>query len=297
MDVSIIIVNYNTKDVTTNCINSVIQHTHNLTFEIILVDNASRDGSIEYFRTRRDISFIESNVNLGFGKANNWGITHAKGEFLLLLNSDTLLIENSIQKLKDFFVEFEEKLNIGVLGTLLVDNQLKINGFGDNFPTCKIEIHKKIASLPIIGKFLTTTSKQTVDIKQPYFEIDYVVGADMFLRKDLFDNVQGFYEGFFMYYEESDLQKRINEKGYLQYIYTGTRIIHLEEASGNSIKNYSNKKRIIAHQSRNTYLKRNDINFSLYVLLDFAFILLNFFNFKYSLKENLIYCREIIKTY
>ena len=87
MQVSIIIVNYNTKDITENCIASIISQTKDVEYEIILVDNASTDGSKEYFEKRNGIHYIYSNENLGFGRANNLGAKSASGEFLFLLNS------------------------------------------------------------------------------------------------------------------------------------------------------------------------------------------------------------------
>ncbi|GHT72706.1 hypothetical protein FACS189456_1970 [Bacteroidia bacterium] len=88
MDVSIIIVNYNTKQLTANCIDSVFHKTEGINFEVILVDNASTDGSKEHFRNDPRIQFIESDENLGFGRANNLGAKYAKGKYLFLLNSD-----------------------------------------------------------------------------------------------------------------------------------------------------------------------------------------------------------------
>ena len=101
--VSIIIVNYNTKQLTLNCLKSIYEYTKDIDFEIIVVDNASSDGSVEAIRESFPIvNVIGSNENLGFGRANNLGAKYAQGKYLFLLNSDTLLIENSIKKLYDF---------------------------------------------------------------------------------------------------------------------------------------------------------------------------------------------------
>ena len=119
--VSIIIINYNTKLLTLDCLKSIYQHTKDIDFEVIVVDNASSDGSAEAIRESFPIvKVIEPNENLGFGRANNLGAKYAKGEYLFLLNSDTLLIENSIKKLYDFYIENEEKLHIGVLKQIKV---------------------------------------------------------------------------------------------------------------------------------------------------------------------------------
>ncbi|WP_336690996.1 MULTISPECIES: glycosyltransferase family 2 protein [unclassified Chryseobacterium] len=299
MQVSIIIVNYNTKDITNDCINSIISHTKDLGYEIILVDNGSKDGSKEYFEERRDITYIYSIENLGFGKANNLGAEKAKGELLFLLNSDTILIENSIKKMFDFFCQNEEGLKIGVLGCLLIDDKYEINGYGDEFPSCKKEISNYLSLIPITNFFVKKEKRKPIELTNDYFEIDYVIGADMLMRKKNFLKLNGFDEDFFMYYEESDLQKRMsNLLGVRNFIYTKTRIIHLEDASGKNIKRYTNKKRIIVHKSKNLYLKKNDFeNFKLYKIYDNLFLWLSKFNKKYTKQEYFEYFTEIKKTH
>ena len=299
MQVSIIIVNYNTKDITENCIASIISQTKDVEYEIILVDNASVDGSKEYFKNRKEICYIYSNENLGFGKANNLGAEKAKGELLFLLNSDTILIENSIKKMLDFFCQNEEGLKIGVLGCLLIDEKYEINGYGDEFPSCKKEIKNYLSLIPIINFFVKKEKRKPTEFKNDYFEINYVIGADMLMRKKNFLNLNGFDEDFFMYYEESDLQKRMsNLLGVRNFIYTKTRIIHLEDASGKNIKRYTNKKRIIVHKSKNLYLKKNDFeNFKLYKIYDNLFLWLSKFNKKYTKQEYFEYFTEIKKTH
>src|SRR6266542_5721626 len=102
LDLSIIIVNYNVKDLLENCINSVLRASKNLATEIIVVDNNSYDNSVEYLRSRfaneNRIKIIESNVNLGFGKANNLGASEASGKYFLILNPDTVVQENTLEK-------------------------------------------------------------------------------------------------------------------------------------------------------------------------------------------------------
>ena len=119
MDVSVIIVNYNTKDLTKQCIDSIFEHTSDVTFEVLLVDNASTDGSVELFEKDTRIRFLESGCNLGFGKANNLGAQNAEGKYLLLLNSDTILLNNAI---KLFFDKMESVgQEVGCMGCLLQD--------------------------------------------------------------------------------------------------------------------------------------------------------------------------------
>ena len=102
MDVSIIIVNYNTKDLLVNCLNSIYEKTKDVLFEIIIVDNASIDGSEEMIKNDfKEVVFIQSGDNIGFGRANNLGIKEAKGDCIFLLNSDTILLNNAIKELTD----------------------------------------------------------------------------------------------------------------------------------------------------------------------------------------------------
>ncbi|MDO9276312.1 MAG: glycosyltransferase family 2 protein [Lutibacter sp.] len=299
MNVSIIIVNFNTKDLLANCLQSIYEQTHNLNFEIIVVDNASNDGSQSFVKSNfPQVILVQSKINLGFGLANNLGANQSKGEFLFFLNSDTILVENSVKILFDFFKLNEASLNIGVLGSILIDERFQTNGFGSHFPTCKEENILNLKKIPLIKLLMSDLKNKEYVLSKDYFEIDYVIGADMFMRKALFEKLNGFCKDFFMYYEESDLQIRIKNIGLKRYITTKTKIIHLEDGSGKIIKKYSNRKRTIVHKSKNIYLKKNDKeNFLNYVMLDIIVLILNFLNFKYSFRENLNYFREIIKTY
>lgn len=115
MDVSIIIVNYKTPELVVECIRSIREKTTGISYEIIIVDNDSKDNSLEIFSTEleEDIKVVVANENLGFGKANNLGAQHATGKYLFLLNSDTLLINNAIQILYQYI---EKNNHIGVVG-------------------------------------------------------------------------------------------------------------------------------------------------------------------------------------
>jgi len=287
--VSIIIINYNTCDLTCNCIKSVIENTKDIAYEIIVVDNASSDNSIkEIKKLFSEISLIESNENLGFGRANNLGAQHAKGEFLFFLNSDTILFENSIRQMVDFFSDNEVSLKIGSLGCILVDANKIVNGAGGTFPTSKKEARALLRSLPFIGKLFALKETTLFPLERPYFEIDYVLGADLMMRAAVFHQLNGFDPAFFMYYEESDLQKRVLDKfGMKSYIYTQTQIIHLEGASGGGLRKHNNKKRIAVFNSKNIYLGKHDpANIKFYKRVEALYCFLNKFNANYKKGEN-----------
>lgn len=292
MDISIIIVNYNTKQLTNACIDSVLKYTSNLNYEIIVVDNNSSDGSQEILRKNSKIIFIESNQNLGFGRANNLGVKKAKGKFLFFLNSDTLLIENSIKTLHDFYITNHKKINIGVLGCQLMDGDRVSSNSGGVFPTPLNDVYLYFEV--ILNKLF---KKKKVEIQSKCYEIDMVSGADMFMDKYLFDSIDGFDEDFFLYYEETDLQKRISNLGFHNFIISTTQIIHLEGGSFGNNKT-SNLKRIIIQESRNRYFrKHHSVTYYFFILIDSIINFTRFFNRKYSFSENKVFVLKNIKSY
>ena len=116
-DVSIIIVNYNTLHVLQPCIDSIVENTRDINYEIIVVDNGSIDGSVEALTNDQRITFIPTGENLGFGRANNRGLERAIGRYIFFLNSDTLLKNNAIKMLFDFAGQYPSQL--GALGCIL----------------------------------------------------------------------------------------------------------------------------------------------------------------------------------
>src|SRR3990167_7255186 len=124
MELSVIIVNWNTKKLLEDCLKSIFKYTKGVSFEIIVVDNGSRDGSPKMVKNKfPQVKLIPNKENLGFTKANNQGIKIAKGKYILLLNSDAYLIENSFKKLVE---EADSLKNLGALGPLLLNEDRTI---------------------------------------------------------------------------------------------------------------------------------------------------------------------------
>lgn len=244
--VSIVIVNYNTFQLVFDCIKSILKHTAELEYEIIVVDNASEDGSPELIAKHfPDIVLIRSKNNLGFGKANNIGASRAKGLYLFFLNSDTVLLNNAIKIFHDYFNRSGQKL--GCIGGLLLDQNMLVNGAGGKFPQLKSYLIDRIKIL--LNKLFADNTNRD------HFEkgVDYVLGADMFMSRAVFFEAGTFDERFFMYYEESDLQLRIYKLGYLIKIIDGPQILHLEGKSSNP----SIKRTIMVQSSALKYYKKN----------------------------------------
>lgn len=295
MKISIIIVTYNTQKLTRECIDSVKKFTEGIDYEIILVDNASTDGSKDFFEKDKTVNYIYSRENIGFGRANNLGAEYATGEYLFFLNSDTLFTENSVKILHDFYEKNGGLLNIGVLGCTLTDQNGLANGSGNSFPTVKSIVTEKFGSLPLIRNFLTYEEVEIPKNTEEYYQIDYVLGADMFLTKDLFNEVDLFNPEYFMYYEEAEIQRKIMELGYKNYILKHNNIVHLvAKSSVNQSTKQSHFKRLTVNKSRIVYL-RNIKKLHTFLIFEYLFIFLNFFNLRYSFKENLDYCSHIMK--
>lgn len=230
MDVSVIMVNYNTLELTKNTINSVMEKTKDLKYEIILVDNASTDGSIEFFEKeyKNKIIFIKNNENLGFGKANNKGIEIAKGKYVFLLNSDTLLINNAIKILFDFM---EKNDNCGVCGGNLFDINLKpTHSFLKKLPCLISEIDFQLNFFSKIFRKIIN-KRSDFNYSKNEKEVGYITGADMMIRKKVLSETGMFDKDFFMYSEESELTYRIKQKGYKVISVPQAEIVHLEGKS------------------------------------------------------------------
>ena len=225
---SIIIVNYNTKDLLAQCLNSIYDKTQGIDFEIIVVDNDSHDGSEELIKKDfSEVVFIQSGANIGFGRANNLGIRQAKANYIFLLNSDTILLNNAVRILYDYMVINPK---IGVCGGNLYDEKGKpTTSYSQLMPNIFYEIDSVFGG--IYSKIIYSKSMFFNYSDEPMNIDGYISGADMMIRKSVLDEVGLFDSDFFMYYEETELTWRIKEAGYKIASVPDARIIHLEGAS------------------------------------------------------------------
>ncbi|MCE1165007.1 MAG: glycosyltransferase [Bacteroidetes bacterium] len=232
IDVSVIIVNYNVKDLVDNCIASIYKSnsaSHSL--EIFLVDNNSVDGSADHIeKTYPEVKVIRNNKNLGFSKANNIALKQASGKYVLILNPDTVLEEGTFRKLIDFT---ESNAKTGAVTSKL------ILGNGRLDKACKRSFPKLSVALPrmlglsklfpksrIFGKYNLTYLDENETA-----EVEAICGAFMFIPKHVIDEAGYFDEDYFMYGEDLDLCYRINEKGYRIFYFPSVTTIHLKGES------------------------------------------------------------------
>lgn len=251
IDVSIIIVNYNTCKVTQDCIESIFKYTENINYEIILVDNNSKDESYSIFSKDNRITYLYQETNWGFGIANNIGYKYAKGKYLFLLNSDTLLRSNAIKEFYDYMEDASHKIVFS--GTILKDIDNNVIHSYDNFPN----LLKGLKWYSILGGFINRISSPSNNQTTINGKVDYVTGADIFIRKNVIEKYGLFDPDFFMYFEETELQYRYSKLGYESHIFSKPQIIHLENYSMNQSYNNNNLRKLsISLRSYFLYIKK-----------------------------------------
>lgn len=237
-DISIIIVNYNVRDYLYKCLRSIIDAKRNLSVEIIVVDNNSQDNSVDYLKPKfPEVKFISLSENIGFGKANNAGIAEAGGKYLLILNPDTILQENTLEVMHDY-MENHSEVGISICKVLNADGTFQ-SSCRRGFPTPFASFSKLFglqALFPkskIFGKYNQTF----MPVDETYYT-EAVSGCFMFSKAEIIRSVGGFDSDFFMYGEDLDLCYRVHNSGYKNaYVHT-TSIIHYKgESSKRSSQN------------------------------------------------------------
>ena len=235
-DVSVIIVNYNTKGLVSDCLDSIFSKTVGLDFEVIVVDNASTDGSRELFQADGRIGYVYNETNLGFGRANNRGLEHVSGRNVLFLNSDTLIRGNAIKTLSDYLDSHPEA---GACGANLFTREGRPNQSYMPFrPGIRAELMRFFEMKPEV--FNNSGRAKPVG---------FISGADLMVRKAVLDEVGAFDERFFLFFEETELCARISAAGYRIVSVPEAEIVHF---GGASVK--SEEKEKIYQASRKLYL-------------------------------------------
>ncbi len=219
MKLSIIIVNFNTKELLSRCLNSIFSHPCSEPFEVLVVDNASSDGSSEMIKqTYPQVKLISNQENVGFARANNRGIREAKGIYILLLNSDTEVQKGSLQGLVNF-MDYHPKAGAAGCQLLLPDGTPQSFTYGKD-PTLPYLV-KRIFFMILKRKYLHRWSGDKE------IEIDWVTGACMIVRKKAIDSAGYLDENIFMYFEDNDWCYRIRGKGWKIYFVPQIRVLHL----------------------------------------------------------------------
>ncbi|MDA3911554.1 MAG: glycosyltransferase [Bacteroidales bacterium] len=282
---SIIIVNYNVKHFLEQCLHSVKQAVKQIDAEIFVVDNNSVDGSCAMMREKfPEIQLIANKENLGFSKANNQAMRIATGKYILLLNPDTIVEEDTFSKILPFM---DENPDVGGLGVKMIDGKGQfLPESKRGLPTPKVAFYKIFGLSSIFRKSKRFGQYHLSYLdKDEIHEVDVLSGAFMFMRKTCLDKVGLLDEQFFMYGEDIDLSYRITKGGYKNIYFPKTRIIHYKgestkKGSINYVRIFYQAMIIFANKhftQKNAKLYANIINFAIYIRAAIA-IITRFFN-------------------
>jgi GT2 family glycosyltransferase len=246
MDLSVVIVNWNTRELLLKCLTSVYETIQSLRFEVWLVDNASQDGSVTAVQKRfPKVQVIRNSRNLGFAAANNQAFGQIKGRYALLVNTDVVITEGAVPLLFQFM---ENTAKAGIACGQL----LNLDGTKQN----------SIANLPSPALLLTNETLLRILFPKTYpsklrqyespIEVESCIGACMMVRKTAMDDVGLLDERFFFYFEETDWACRMREAGWKVFFVPGARFFH---AQGQSVGPEASG-RLLYYRSRYRYLKK-----------------------------------------
>jgi GT2 family glycosyltransferase len=235
VDVSVIIVSWNTREMTCDCIRSVCDQTKGLNYEVVVVDNASSDGSAQAVRDQfPDSMLIENTVNKGFAAANNQGIRIAKGRYVLLLNSDTIVLDDAIGKTAEYADSADD---VAIVGCRILNPDRTLQPSCFMFPS-------------MLNMALSATYLYKVFPRNRFFarehmgwwdrndirEVEVVTGCFMLIRREVIETTGLLDESYFMYGEETDLCFRVRKAGYRNVFIPHAQIVHYGGASSRKMK-------------------------------------------------------------
>ena len=234
MDLSIIIVNYKSPQLILSCLKTIYNETKIISFEIIIVDNDSNDDSRQIIQQHYpNVQWIQMDYNSGFARANNAGIRNAKGEFLLLLNSDTLILENALDKIVSY-VRQDNSLAAASVQLLYADYTAQ--NAGNYFVYGGVNV---LLTLPVLNNIVKKIGK-ILKLRKPSImtsgivnNVDWISGAFMLVRKSVLNKAGIMDEDFFLFSEEIEWCSRLKNTGKIA-VYTDLKVIHLE---GGTTKN------------------------------------------------------------
>ncbi len=237
MDLSIIIVNWNVKDLLRDCLNSLLEAGRadpNLTMDIIVVDSASSDGSVEMVRTEfPDLPLIASDENLGYARGNNVGVEVATGRYLFLLNPDTVVHPTALTEMVTYLDQHPE---VGALGPQLLWPDETIQSSRRRFPT-----HGSLFwESTLLGQWFPDNqhiqryhfADRSADQTQA---VEWVVGAAILIRQEVWQQVGSIDEDFFMYFEETDWCRRCVDAGWEIHYLSTAKVTHYEGKSSEQV--------------------------------------------------------------
>jgi GT2 family glycosyltransferase len=229
MELSIVIVNWKVKDLLRNCLDSIFAQREPGNFEVIVVDNNSKDGSEKLVqREFHQVKLVRNEENLGFGRACNQGIRMAKGDFVLLLNPDTTVELDTLRNITNYM---KSNARVGIGGCYLYNPDGKSQTSFYKFTSITTLLGRTLFLYSFLPKN-SLTAPLFVDYLRSHESVDRVCGGAMVLRYEALEQVGLFDDSFFLYYEDEDLCYRMKQKGWMVAPIPNTRIVHHHNQSG-----------------------------------------------------------------
>jgi GT2 family glycosyltransferase len=267
MDLSIIIVNWNTKEFLLPCVRSIFENEQRMGWEVVVVDNGSKDGSADEIReTFPFVNLIENERNLGFSKAINQGLQKASGRYALLLNPDIQVKDGAIERLVSFM---DAHSDVGVAGAQLLNSDGSKQNSIANFPSLATELlNKSLLRWLFPKKFPGKEIRYSGPV-----EVDSVIGACMMVRRDALDWVGLLDEDYFLFLEETDWCYRMKRAGWKIYHVPQAEVYHFQ---GKSAETEKKKAKVEYYRSRYHFFKKNRGNLQWFILLSGLMIRLAF---------------------
>ncbi|MEO8209853.1 MAG: glycosyltransferase family 2 protein [bacterium] len=273
--ISIIIINYFQKELTKQCVQSIKQNLRSYPVEIIVINNSPTEDLVE-LQTKFENVTIIPNENRGYSQANNLGASLSSGEYLFFLNADTIIKSDFLET---FLKEFSDK-KFGAAGLKLynTDETFQLSFWKEN--TFLNEITNKNEEKKFRKRDINFISKKEKEFTDTT-EVDWVTGAAMVIRKKEFKEAGGFDENYFLYYEDADICKTFKKKGYKNFFFPGSNIVHykgenVNRKNRNDSYYYSKKSQLYYYKKNNDSI--NNIALRLYLISKTAAAYLLTFN-------------------
>lgn len=253
IDVSLCIVNWNTKYLTSNLIESIYRTRKNLIIEIFVIDNASTDGSLEHLsHTYPDVNIIPNSINVGYGSAHNQALRMSVGRYRMILNSDVVLLEQALENMVTFL---DNNQDVGAVGPICLDKDLNTGYSYGHFPKpWKMIVERLLGGMT--PKHIEPPPLQVKPLiyMDKHIDVDYISGACILVRKEVCNEIGIFDERFFAYFEETDWCFRMMKSGVRRSLIPSAKIVHIYDASFSQIsKNSIN----YFEESKIKYLKKH----------------------------------------
>ena len=244
MRIDIVIVNCNAGHLLQECVESIIQYGEPFVSKIIIVDNDSSDGSLCFIEKYSQVKLIKAKKNLGFGRASNLGARYCESEFLLFLNPDTRIYADTLKNVLQF-MSLDENRKVGICGVQLENKNGDIARSNSRFPSAGGLLSHSIGLtrlFPSLGSAMSEWDHSNTRL------VDQVIGAFFLVRRQIFQQLEGFDERFFVYFEEVDFSFRSKHLGWHSAYFAGTQAFHIGGGISDQIKDkrlfYSLRSRI-----------------------------------------------------